>query len=84
MNIKFKIDEKSLFYGIKNDFERGQTATVHTPINQASNPKDWHNDILQLTKHNLAVKFLPDMLLSRCLKKVIKLWRIVQKTPQKL
>ncbi len=68
MNIKFKIDEKSLFYGIKNDFERGQTATVHTPINQASNPKDWHNDILELTKHNLAVKFLPDMLLSRCLK----------------
>ena len=67
--IKFKIDEKSLFYGIKNDYERGQTATVHTPINQATNPKDWHNDILELTKHNLSVTKLPDMLLEKCLRR---------------
>ena len=68
MNIKFKIDEKSLFYGIKNDYARGQTATVHTPINQAANPKDWHNDILELTKHKLSNNNLPDMLLSKCLR----------------
>ena len=68
MKFKFKIDEKSLFYGIKNDYEKGQTATVHTPINQSTDPKKWHLDIIELTKHNLSARFLPDMLLERCLR----------------
>lgn len=67
-SFKFKIDEKSLYYGIKNDYERGQTATVHTPINQSSNPNKWHQDILELTRHNLSTKVIPDMLLRKCLR----------------
>ena len=68
MDLKFKIDEKSLYYGIKNDYEKGQTATVHTPINQSSDPEKWHKDIIELTKHNLSSKNIPDMLLTRCLR----------------
>lgn len=64
---KFKIDEKSLFYGMYNDYERGQTASVHTPINQSNNPKNWHNDILELCKHNLELKNIPDRLMDKCL-----------------
>ncbi len=63
----FKIDEKSLFYGIHNDFAKGQTATVHTPLNQSSDPNKWHNDILELTKHDIAVKNMPEMLVNKCL-----------------
>ena len=66
--IRFRIDEKSLFYGIYNDFERGQTATVHTPINQAKDPKDWHQDIIELTKHNIELKKVPEMLEKMCLR----------------
>ena len=33
--VRFKIDEKSLFYGVYNDYNRGQTATVSTPLNQS-------------------------------------------------
>ncbi len=65
--LKFKIDEKSLFYGIVNDFERGQTATVHTPLNQSKDPKKWHLDILELTKYNLEAKTIPEMLQRKCL-----------------
>ena len=64
---RFIIDEKSLFYGIYNDFERGQSATVHTPINQSQNREKWHWDILELTKHNIEVKNMPEMLLKKCL-----------------
>jgi len=64
---KFKIDEKSLFYGMYNDYERGQTASVHTPINQSNNPKKWHNDILELCKHDLEIKNIPDRLMEKCL-----------------
>ena len=66
--IRFRIDEKSLFYGIYNDFERGQTATVHTPINQAKDPKDWHQDIIELTKYNIELKKVPEMLEKMCLR----------------
>lgn len=31
--IRFKIDEKSLFLGTYNDYKKGQTATVSTPLN---------------------------------------------------
>lgn len=48
--IKFKIDEKSLFYGVYNDYKKGQTATVSTPLNQSSNPDKWRKDILELTE----------------------------------
>ena len=56
-----------MFYGIINDFERGQTATVHTPLNQSKDPKKWHLDIFELTKHNLETKKIPEMLKRKCL-----------------
>ncbi len=65
--IKFKIDEKSLFYGITNDFKRGQTATVHTPLNQSRDPEKWHKDIYELTKYNLEADSIPEMLRRKCL-----------------
>ena len=56
-----------MFYGIHNDFAKGQTATVHTPLNQSSDPNKWHKDILELTKHDIAVKNMPEMLINKCL-----------------
>ncbi len=44
--LRIAIDEKSLFYGCKNDFEKGHTATVSTPINQSIHEEKWHKDIL--------------------------------------
>lgn len=67
--IRFKIDEKSLFYGIVNDFQRGQTATVSTPINQATDPNKWHKDIMALFDTDLDEKNIPDTLRDKCLKK---------------
>lgn len=67
--IKFKIDEKSLFYGMYNDYIRGQTATVSTPLNQSNNPQKWHNDILKLCETDLYLKNVPDMLVKKCLSK---------------
>lgn len=67
--IKFKIDEKSLWYGIVNDYSRGQTATVSTPINQAADPSKWHHDIMQLFDTNLDIKNIPETLIDKCLKK---------------
>ena len=34
--IRLSIDTKSLFFNIKNDNERGHTATVATPLKQGS------------------------------------------------
>ena len=48
MKFRFKIDEKSLFYGLYNDYAKGQTATVSTPINQSKDPNKWHKDIMKL------------------------------------
>ena len=67
--IKFKIDEKSLFYGMYNDYERGQTATVSTPLNQSTNPNKWRKDILKLCDTDLNVKVIPEMLLRKCTSK---------------
>lgn len=66
--IKFAIDEKSLFYGCKNDFERGHTATVSTPINQSMDPKKWHNDILSLIGTTAEVKRndVPKRMIDQC------------------
>ena len=66
--IKFNIDEKSLFYGMVNDFERGQTATVHTPLNQSKDPNKWHLDILELNRHDLETKIIPKELQKECLR----------------
>lgn len=67
--IKFKIDEKSLYYGIYNDYKKGQTATVSTPLNQSKNPDKWHKDILQLLGTGVASGNVPDALLGKCLSK---------------
>jgi hypothetical protein len=64
--IRFRIDEKSLFYGVRNDYIRGQTATVSTPINQSKNPKKWRLDIMELYSTNLNVTHLPEQLISKC------------------
>lgn len=64
--IKFKIDEKSLFYGVYNDYKKGQTATVSTPLNQSSNPDKWRNDILKLKESNCRQSNLPAMLINQC------------------
>ena len=67
--IKFKIDEKSLFFGIYNDYVQGQTPTVSTPLNQSTDPKKWRNDILSLCDKNLHLHKIPSMLLEKCTRK---------------
>jgi len=64
--IRFRIDEKSLFLGTNNDYDRGQTATVSTPLNQSKNPKKWRNDILLLPNYNCTLKTPPEMLIRAC------------------
>ena len=68
--LKMKIDEKSLFYGCKNDFVKGHTATVSTPINQSKNPEKWHKDILSWigTKAETYRNDVPEMLIDICQK----------------
>lgn len=65
--IKFKIDEKSLFCGVYNDYIKGQTATVSTPLNQNSDESKWRNDILSLKESNCRYEGkIPDMLIRQC------------------
>ena len=64
--IRFKIDEKSLFIGTYNDYNRGQTATVSTPLNQSKDPTKWRNDILELKDYNCNVTNPPAMLIRQC------------------
>lgn len=64
--IRFKIDEKSLFVGTYNDYQKGQTATVSTPLNQSKDKNKWRNDILELSKYNCNIDNPPDMLIHRC------------------
>lgn len=66
---RFKIDEKSLYFGIYNDYERGETATVSTPINQSKDPNKWRADILSLVGSGLEAPHIPDVLRNKCLKK---------------
>lgn len=70
-NIRIKIDEKSLYYGIKNPYERGETATVSTPINQSKDSNKWHKDILSLYDTSLAFpkKRIPMYLEKQCIRK---------------
>ena len=67
-SFRFKIDEKSLYFGIYNDYIKGETATVSTPINQPKNPKKWRHDILKFKESGLEVKNMPDVLIEKCLK----------------
>ena len=67
--LRFKIDEKSLFYGIYNDYEKGQTATVSTPLNQSSDESKWHHDIMRLFEEDINCKALPERLVDICLRK---------------
>ncbi|MCR5147151.1 MAG: DUF3883 domain-containing protein [Clostridia bacterium] len=68
MIYRFKIDEKSLWYGIYNDL-KGQTQTVATPLNQAKNPEKWHKDILVLETIGISKPINNDELLRKCLRK---------------
>lgn len=71
MKYSFIIDEKSLFRGVKNDFKKGQSPTVHTPLNQSKDPQKWHNDIYEFIKgcKSEDIEKLPDILKEKCLKK---------------
>ena len=69
MKFRFKIDEKSLFYGLYNDYAKGQTATVSTPINQSKDPNKWHKDIMKLFTSGLESKNIPQELINKCLNK---------------
>ncbi len=71
MKYSFTIDEKSLFIGVKNDYSRGQSPTVHTPLNQSSDEKKWRNDIYDFIKGygDDNIDSIPEMLRERCLRK---------------
>lgn len=64
--IRFKIDEKSLFRGEYNDYNRGQTATVSSPLNQSTDPEKWRNDILELRNSNSKIEKCPNVLIDKC------------------
>lgn len=65
--LRFRIDEKSLYYGIKNDYRRGQSATVHTPLNQSKDELKWRNDIMAMFDYDLERDNLPERLLEICM-----------------
>lgn len=72
MKYSFVIDEKSLFRGVKNDYKKGQSATVHTPLNQSQDKNKWRNDIYDFLKgceSEDKVDGLPELLKVKCLKK---------------
>ena len=70
MKYSFNIDEKSLYKGVKNDYSKGQTATVHTPLNQSKDEKKWRNDIFDCLNEYKSenVDSLPETLRDKCLK----------------
>ncbi len=71
MKYCFNIDEKSLYRGVKNDYKRGQSATVHTPLNQSKDRNRWRNDIYAFINgyKSLDIDTLPHLLKEKCLKK---------------
>lgn len=71
MIYSFDIDEKSLFRGVTNDYKNGQSATVHTPLNQSADRDNWRNDIYSfLEGYSSENKLdLPDVLKDKCLRK---------------
>lgn len=68
--IKFKISETSLRYGIFNNYAKGHTPSVETEINQSKNPQKWRNDILVLRDTNCRCddSTIPETLIDACLK----------------
>lgn len=72
MKYSFIIDEKSLFRGVKNDYSKGQSPTVHTPLNQSQDKNKWRNDVYDFIKgceSEDIVENLPEMLEAKCLPK---------------
>lgn len=71
MKYSFDIDEKSLFRGVYNDYANGQTATVHTPLNQAKDKKKWRLPIYDFLEGYSSANHaeLPDVLRDKCLRK---------------
>ena len=68
--ISFRIDEKSLYFGVKNDFKTGHSATVASPINQSENKEDWRWDILRFMDSGLSFQGpIPLTLKNKCLRK---------------
>lgn len=70
MELKFKISETSLRYGIYNNYAKGHTASVETELNQSKDPSKWRNDILKLRELNCRCddSNLPEGLVEACLK----------------
>ena len=66
---RIKIDEKSLFFGLYNNYTRGQTATVSTPINQSANPNRWHLDIVEIYNKGISSEKIPEHLKDKCTRK---------------
>ncbi len=68
--LKFKISETSLRYGIYNNYKKGHTASVETELNQSRNPNKWRNDIFELRKMNCRCKneLIPEGLIEACLR----------------
>lgn len=71
MKYSFAIDEKSLFRGVKNNYSKGQSPTVHTPLNQSNNQKKWRNDVYDFIKGygDDEIDRIPDILKDKCLQK---------------
>lgn len=70
MELKFKISETSLRYGIYNNYAKGHTASVETELNQSKDPSKWRNDILKLRDLNCKLDNdkVPEGLYEACLK----------------
>lgn len=70
MIYSFDIDEKSLYRGIKNDYKRGQSATIATPLNQAKSKDKWRKPIYDFLDGYPSedIVALPDILKDKCLK----------------
>ena len=71
MKYSFDIDEKSLFRGVKNDFAKGQSPTVHTPLNQSKDENKWHNDVYAFIEGypSEEIESLPEYLKVKCMPK---------------
>ena len=66
--LKFKISETSLRYGIYNNYKKGHTASVETELNQSKFQNKWRNDILKLRNMNCRVddNKIPNDLIEAC------------------
>ena len=72
--IRFKIDEKSLYYGIYNNYDKGEVMTSSTPINQSKDPNKWHRDIINFMESGLDTgETIPEGLLRQLTRKTTSL-----------